>query len=147
MVARDIACLHRGIGGNSCFDTHTREHGYEEVYASYIVNQATLQAPASCRNSRKICSACRAATTTSILIPTAEVPVTNLVQNILAEAPPLKHCAHTPVWLRKPYSYTDAMQTRHDPPHQFDKVEMADCAPGITPCRTGARCCRTPKTS
>ncbi len=50
-----IARLHRALA-QFMLDVQTREHGYTECYTPYIVNGEILEAPASCRSSRKTCS-------------------------------------------------------------------------------------------
>ena len=65
-------------------DLHTREHGYREVYVPYLVN-ARVPAPGHLPSSKQTCS--RSGVSRVVyLIPTAEVPVTNLVRDAIVEA-------------------------------------------------------------
>ena len=105
-------------------DTHTREHGYEEVYVPYLVNKDSLfgtgQLPKFEDDQFKTQSE-----DGLYLIPTAEVPVTNIVRDsILTEQQlPLKMVAHTPCFRREAGSYgrdTRGMIRQH----QFEKVEL-----------------------
>ena len=125
VLRKDIARLHRALA-QFMLDTHTREHGYEEVYVPYIVNQATLQGTGQLpKFEEDLFSVPRGDDDKYYLIPTAEVPVTNLVRGeiLKAEALPLKFCAHTPCFRSEAGSYgrdTRGMIRQH----QFDKVEM-----------------------
>ena len=125
VLRKEIARLHRALA-QFMLDTHTREHGYEEVYVPYIVNQATLQGTGQLpKFEEDLFSVPRGDEDKYYLIPTAEVPVTNLVRGeiVKAEALPLKYCAHTPCFRSEAGSYgrdTRGMIRQH----QFDKVEM-----------------------
>ncbi|MFO1386142.1 MAG: serine--tRNA ligase [Chitinivorax sp.] len=125
VLRKDIARLHRALA-QFMLDTHTSEHGYEEVYVPYIVNQATLQGTGQLpKFEEDLFSVPRGDDDKYYLIPTAEVPVTNLVRGeiLKAEALPLKYCAHTPCFRSEAGSYgrdTRGMIRQH----QFDKVEM-----------------------
>ncbi len=112
-------------------DTHTQTHGYEEVYVPYLVNQDSLrgtgQLPKFEADLYKIAKHEEHDTNDRdlYLIPTAEVPVTNLVRGeILDEsALPLKMTAHTPCFRSEAGSYgrdTKGLIRQH----QFEKVEM-----------------------
>ena len=105
-------------------DCHTQEHCYDEVYVPYLVNQDSLlgtgQLPKFEDDQFKTQSE-----DGLYLIPTAEVPVTNIVRDeILDEATlPLKMAAHTPCFRREAGSYgrdTRGMIRQH----QFEKVEL-----------------------
>ena len=120
-----LARLHRALA-QVMLDTHTQEHGYTEVYAPYLVNAASLfgtgQLPKFEEDLFKIL---RADADPLYLIPTAEVPVTNIVRDeILAgDALPLKLVCHTPCFRSEAGSYgrdTRGMIRQH----QFDKVEL-----------------------
>ncbi|MDD5366084.1 MAG: serine--tRNA ligase [Gallionellaceae bacterium] len=121
LMRGDLARLHRAIV-QFMLDTHTREHGYEEVYVPYIVNADSLrgtgQLPKFEEDLFKLSNG-------MYLIPTAEVPVTNIVRDeiIPAENLPIKLVAHTPCFRSEAGSYgkdTRGMIRQH----QFDKVEM-----------------------
>jgi len=105
-------------------DCHTQEHGYDEVYVPYLVNQDSLlgtgQLPKFEEDQFKTQSE-----DGLYLIPTAEVPVTNIVRDeILEESQlPLKMVAHTPCFRREAGSYgrdTRGMIRQH----QFEKIEL-----------------------
>ncbi|MFA5081527.1 MAG: serine--tRNA ligase [Hydrogenophilaceae bacterium] len=121
LMRGDLARLHRAIV-QFMLDTHTREHGYEEVYVPYLVNadsmRGTGQLPKFEEDLFKLSNG-------MYLIPTAEVPVTNIVRDeiIPAENLPIKLVAHTPCFRSEAGSYgkdTRGMIRQH----QFDKVEM-----------------------
>jgi len=127
-----LARLHRALA-QFMLDTHTQAHGYTEVYAPYLVNAASLfgtgQLPKFEEDLFKIPrdkgGAEGGAAEPLYLIPTAEVPVTNIVRDeILAgEALPLKLVCHTPCFRSEAGSYgrdTRGMIRQH----QFDKVEL-----------------------
>lgn len=120
-----IARLHRAIA-QFMLDVHTQEHGYTEVYAPYLVNAASMfgtgQLPKFEADLFKIL---RPDAEPLYLIPTAEVPVTNIVRDEIlgAEALPLKFVCHTPCFRSEAGSYgkdTRGMIRQH----QFDKVEL-----------------------
>ena len=120
-----LARLHRALA-QFMLDVHTEEHGYTEVYAPYLVNAASLfgtgQLPKFEEDLFKIL---RPDAEPLYLIPTAEVPVTNIVRDeILAlDALPLKLVCHTPCFRSEAGSYgrdTRGMIRQH----QFDKVEL-----------------------
>ena len=111
-------------------DTHG-EHGYEEVYVPYIVNQDSMrgtgQLPKFEEDSYKIAKHEEHDTNDRdlYLIPTAEVPITNLVRDEILEedALPLKMVGHTPCFRSEAGSY--GRDTRGlIRQHQFEKVEM-----------------------
>jgi seryl-tRNA synthetase len=121
LMRGSLARLHRALT-QFMLDTHTQEHGYEEVYVPYLVNadsmRGTGQLPKFEEDLFKL-------TNGMYLIPTAEVPVTNIVRDeiIPAENLPIKLVAHTPCFRSEAGSYgrdTRGMIRQH----QFDKVEM-----------------------
>ncbi len=116
-----LARMHRALA-QLMLDTHTQEHGYEEVYVPYLVNadsmRGTGQLPKFEADLFKL-------TNDMYLIPTAEVPVTNIVRDeiIPGENLPIRLVAHTPCFRSEAGSYgkdTRGMIRQH----QFDKVEM-----------------------
>ncbi len=121
------ARLHRALA-QFMLDFHAREHGYREMYLPYLVlpqaMQGTGQLPkfgedAFCIDDDPV----------RYLIPTAEVPLTNLVADQIIEAGrlPLKLMAHTPCFRREAGSHgkdTRGMIRQH----QFDKVELVQIA-------------------
>jgi seryl-tRNA synthetase len=118
-----IARLHRALA-QFMLDLHTREHGYREVYVPYLVQPPALvgtgQLPKFAQDLFAV-----AGEQAFYLIPTAEVPVTNLVreQIVPAEQLPLKYVAHTPCFRSEAGAAgkdTRGMIRNH----QFDKVEL-----------------------
>jgi seryl-tRNA synthetase len=122
------AKLERALA-NFMLDVHTREHGYTEVLPPFIVNSASLygtgQLPKFAGDLFKLEG------TDYWLIPTAEVPVTNLYRDEVLEAEilPVKHCAWTACFRSEAGSY--GKDTRGIiRQHQFQKVELVKfCAP------------------
>ncbi len=105
-------------------DTHTEEHGYEETYVPFLVQAQALvgtgQLPKFEQDLFKT-----ATETPFYLIPTAEVPVTNLAMDAIFEADelPKRYVAHTPCFRSEAGSYgqdTRGMIRQH----QFEKVEL-----------------------
>ncbi|MDH5611766.1 MAG: serine--tRNA ligase [Gammaproteobacteria bacterium] len=118
-----MAKLHRALT-QFMIDLHTSEHGYEEVYVPYIVNRDSLRGTGQLPKFEEdlFCVDDEAG---YYLIPTAEVPVTNLVRDeiINAEDLPIKLTSHTPCFRSEAGSYgkdTRGMIRQH----QFEKVEM-----------------------
>ena len=131
-----IARMHRALI-QLMMDTHTQQHGYQEVYVPYMANQASLM------GTGQLPKFADDQFTTSLiahgeegdsessqkgglyLIPTAEVPVTNIVRDTIMDAAqlPMKMVAHTPCFRREAGSYgrdTRGMIRQH----QFEKVEL-----------------------
>ncbi|WP_298602551.1 serine--tRNA ligase [Zoogloea sp.] len=120
-----LARLHRALA-QFMLDVHTAEHGYTELYTPYMVNAASMfgtgQLP---KFEEDLFSVPKADGGKFYLIPTAEVPVTNIVRDeiIPLDALPLKFVAHTPCFRSEAGSYgkdTRGMIRQH----QFDKVEL-----------------------
>ncbi len=128
-----IARLHRALA-QFMLDTHTTLHGYTEMYTPYLVNAASMQgtgqlpkfAEDSFRVPRNVDESDEANQGESFyLIPTAEVPLTNLVRDTIVniDTLPIKFVAHTPCFRSEAGSYgrdTRGMIRQH----QFDKVEL-----------------------
>ncbi|ARU23981.1 serine--tRNA ligase [Ralstonia pseudosolanacearum] len=131
-----VARLHRALA-QFMLDTHTQEHGYTEAYVPYIVNAASMRGTGQLpkfeedlfRVPRKMGQATEAEAGEHVenfyLIPTAEVPLTNLVRDeiVAGDALPMKFAAHSPCFRSEAGSYgkdTRGMIRQH----QFDKVEM-----------------------
>ena len=123
-----LARLHRALA-QFMLDVHTGEHGYEEIYTPYIVNQDSLfgtgQLPKMEEDLFKLQD-----DRGLYLIPTAEVPVTNMVRDTILEQDqmPLKFVCHTPCFRSEAGSYgkdTRGMIRQH----QFDKVELVQIVP------------------
>jgi seryl-tRNA synthetase len=111
-------------------DLHTREHGYTEVYAPYMVNGASMFGTGQLPKFKEdLFAVPRGDLGDFYLIPTAEVPVTNLVRDEIVplEKLPLKFVCHTPCFRSEAGSYgkdTRGMIRQH----QFDKVELVQIA-------------------
>ncbi|KLN96139.1 serine--tRNA ligase [Moellerella wisconsensis] len=123
-----IARLHRALT-QFMLDLHTEQHGYQELYVPYLVNRETLygtgQLPKFGEDLFHTKPLEEESESNYALIPTAEVPVTNLVRGeILDEASlPLRMTAHTPCFRSEAGSY--GRDTRGlIRMHQFDKVEL-----------------------
>ena len=130
-----IARLHRALA-QFMLDTHTLEHGYNEVYVPYIVNAASMrgtgQLPKFEEDLFKVPRKAGGehdgegdAVENFYLIPTAEVPMTNFVRDeiVALDTLPQKYVAHTPCFRSEAGSYgrdTRGMIRQH----QFDKVEL-----------------------
>jgi seryl-tRNA synthetase len=123
-VLRDqVAHLHRALT-QFMLDLHTREHGYTEVYVPYLVQRAALIGTGQLPKFEQDLFAVRGEEG-FYLIPTAEVPVTNLMrgQILAAEALPVKLVAHTPCFRSEAGAAgkdTRGMIRNH----QFEKVEL-----------------------
>ncbi|MDT8405298.1 serine--tRNA ligase [Sulfuriflexus sp.] len=118
-----LASLHRALT-QLMLDTHSREHGYAEVYVPYLVNSDSLQGTGQLPKFGEDLFALKGEHD-YYLIPTAEVPVTNIVRDEILEAAqlPMKFVAHTPCFRSEAGSYgkdTRGMIRQH----QFEKVEM-----------------------
>jgi seryl-tRNA synthetase len=119
----DVARLHRALI-QFMLDLHTREHGYTEIYAPYLVSARSLTGTGQLPKFGADLFAVQGEQDL-YLIPTAEVPVTNLVRDeiLAAGALPLKFAAHTPCFRSEAGSYgkdTRGMIRQH----QFEKVEL-----------------------
>ncbi len=133
LMKGQLARLHRAIA-QFMLDVHTRDHGYTEVYAPYLVNadsmRGTGQLPKFEEDLFKIPRLSQDGHDASLyLIPTAEVPVTNIVRDAILALPqlPLKFVCHTPCFRAEAGSYgkdTRGMIRQH----QFDKVELVQIA-------------------
>jgi len=127
-----VARLHRALA-QFMLDLHTGEHGYTEAYVPYLVNRQTLTGTSQLPKFEADLFALKGredlAETESLqdlfLIPTAEVPLTNLVRERILEPGelPLRLVAHTPCFRSEAGSY--GKDTRGlIRQHQFDKVEL-----------------------
>ncbi|MES9940180.1 MAG: serine--tRNA ligase [Candidatus Thiodiazotropha sp. 6PLUC2] len=128
VMAGPLARMHRALI-QLMLDTHTTEHGYTEAYVPYMVNSDSLrgtgQLPKFEEDLFKLCGESE-----YYLIPTAEVPVTNLIRDQIIDADymPRKWVAHTPCFRSEAGSYgkdTRGMIRQH----QFEKVELVQAVP------------------
>ena len=123
VLSGELAKLHRVIG-QFMIDTHANLHGYEELYVPYIVNKTSLigtgQLPKFEEDLFKLTES-----PDLYLVPTAEVPVTNLHrgEKLNLEQLPIKYVCHSPCFRSEAGSYgkdTKGLIRQH----QFDKVEL-----------------------
>jgi len=119
-----IAKLHRALA-QFMLDEHTNENGYQEMYVPYLVNHDSLYGTGQLPKFGEDLFHTDLANRKFSLIPTAEVPLTNLVRDEIVEEQelPIKMCAHTPCFR------SEAGSSGRDirgliRQHQFDKVEM-----------------------
>jgi len=118
-----LARMHRALI-QFMLDLHTTEHGYTETYVPYIVNRDSLQGTGQLPKFAEDLFAL-AGEQGFHLIPTAEVPVTNIVRDTIIDADymPRKFVAHTPCFRSEAGSY--GKDTRGlIRQHQFEKVEL-----------------------
>jgi len=120
-----LARMHRAIA-QFMLDVHTTEHGYTEVYAPYLVNAASMRGTGQLPKFEEDSFAVpRRDAEKLYLIPTAEVPVTNMLRDeiVALDRLPLKFACHSPCFRSEAGSYgkdTRGMIRQH----QFDKVEL-----------------------
>ena len=119
-----LARLHRALA-QFMLDTHTDEHGYTELNVPYIVNQDSLYGTGQLPKFEEDQFRIQGEELAYYLIPTAEVPVTNLVRDEILEPAslPLRFACHTPCFRSEAGSYgrdTRGMIRQH----QFEKVEL-----------------------
>ncbi len=130
-----LAKLHRALI-QFMLDTHTEQHGYTETYAPYLVNAESLYGTGQLPKFKEDLFAIAGAVGEGeqarelFLIPTAEVPVTNLARDTIfaAEDLPSKRVCHTPCFRSEAGSYgrdTRGMIRQH----QFEKVELVQLVP------------------
>ncbi|WP_020200912.1 MULTISPECIES: serine--tRNA ligase [Cupriavidus] len=140
MLRGGIARMHRALV-QLMLDTHTLEHGYTEMYVPYIVNAASMRGTGQLpkfeedlfKVPRKVGGENNEGgerTENFYLIPTAEVPLTNIVRDaiVAGDKLPLRFVAHTPCFRSEAGSYgrdTRGMIRQH----QFDKVELVQVVP------------------
>lgn len=118
-----IANMHRALT-QFMLDLHTSEHGYSETYVPYVVNSDSLRGTGQLPKFEEDLFKLRA-DQEYYLIPTAEVPVTNIMRDTISEegALPRKFVCHTPCFRSEAGSYgrdTRGMIRQH----QFEKVEL-----------------------
>lgn len=128
-----LARLHRALA-QFMLDTHTLEHGYTETYVPYLVSRDSLRGTGQLPKFEQDLFAVTAGRVESSsagnmpeyhLIPTAEVPITNIVRDEIVplQSLPLKYVSHTPCFRSEAGSY--GRDTRGlIRQHQFDKVEL-----------------------
>ncbi len=125
-----LARMHRALA-QFMLDVHTTEHGYTEVYVPYLVNADSMRGTGQLpKFEEDLFGVPHGDNGKMYLIPTAEVPVTNLVRDeiLAAESLPLKFVCHSPCFRSEAGSYgrdTRGMIRQH----QFDKVELVQIVP------------------
>jgi seryl-tRNA synthetase len=125
LMKGSLARLHRALA-QFMLNTHTDVHGYTELYTPYMVNAASMYGTGQLpKFEEELFSVPKADGSKFYLIPTAEVPVTNIVRDEILplDALPLKFVCHTPCFRSEAGSYgkdTRGMIRQH----QFDKVEL-----------------------
>ncbi|HEY7528322.1 MAG TPA: serine--tRNA ligase [Candidatus Deferrimicrobiaceae bacterium] len=129
-------CLSKGAGAlleraliNFMLDVHTREHGYTEMLPPFLANAASFFGTGQLPKFEE--DLFRVAGTDYFLVPTAEVPVTNIVRDEIlpGEKLPLKMTAYTPCFRAEAGSYGKDVRGMIRQ-HQFNKVELVKvCRP------------------
>jgi len=122
VMSGPLARMHRALT-QFMLDLHTAEHGYTEAYVPYMVNPDSLYGTGQLPKFAE--DLFRLEGTDFYLIPTAEVPLTNLVRDVIVEDGdmPQRYVAHTPCFRSEAGAYgkdTRGMIRQH----QFDKVEL-----------------------
>jgi seryl-tRNA synthetase len=119
-----LARLHRALI-QYMLDLHTSQHGYTEVYVPYLVSRQALVGTGQLPKFEADLFRVVGGESEFFLIPTAEVPVTNLARESILEAStlPRKYAAHTPCFRSEAGSYgKDTRGVIRQ--HQFEKVEL-----------------------
>ena len=122
-----VAKLHRALI-QFMLDLHSKEHGYEEIYVPYMVNAESLTGTGQLPKFEEDLFKAQGKNQDGkqlYMIPTAEVPVTNLVRDEIIESDdlPLKFTAHTPCFRSEAGSYGRDVRGLIRL-HQFEKVEL-----------------------
>lgn len=119
-----LACLHRALA-QFMLDLHTGEHGYTECNVPVLVNPESMQGTGQLPKFEEDLFATEVGETKRYLIPTAEVPLTNLVRDTIVEADrlPLRMTAHTLCFRAEAGSYGRDVRGMIRQ-HQFEKVEL-----------------------
>ncbi len=122
VMSGPLARLHRALA-QFMLDVHTEEHGYTEAYVPYMVNPDSLYGTGQLP--KFAADLFHLEDSEYYLIPTAEVPLTNLVRDVIVDDDymPRRYVAHTPCFRSEAGAYgkdTRGMIRQH----QFDKVEL-----------------------
>ncbi|MBZ0071036.1 MAG: serine--tRNA ligase [Gammaproteobacteria bacterium] len=123
LLSGGLARLHRALI-QFMLDTHSTQHGYTETYVPYLVNADSLRGTGQLPKFEADLFALKGEQA-YYLIPTAEVPVTNILRDVIVEADymPRRYVCHTPCFRSEAGSYgkdTRGMIRQH----QFEKVEL-----------------------
>jgi seryl-tRNA synthetase len=125
LLKGDLSRLHRALA-QFMLDVHTREHGYTEMYVPYMVNAETLRGTGQLpKFEADLFAVPRGDQGKHYLIPTAEVPLTNVVRDVILKEDdlPMRLTAHTPCFRSEAGSYGKDVRGLIRQ-HQFDKVEL-----------------------
>jgi seryl-tRNA synthetase len=120
-----LSRLHRSLA-QFMLDTHTTQHGYTEMYVPYLVNAETMRGTGQLpKFEADLFSVPRGDQAKLYLIPTAEVPLTNVVRDVILkeEELPLRLTAHSPCFRSEAGAYGKDVRGLIRQ-HQFDKVEL-----------------------
>ncbi|HET7592831.1 MAG TPA: serine--tRNA ligase [Rhodanobacteraceae bacterium] len=119
-----LARLHRALA-QFMLDLHTGEHGYTECNVPLLVNPDTMQGTGQLPKFEEDLFSTSVGEGKRYLIPTAEVPLTNIVRDSIVEADtlPLRMTAHTPCFRAEAGSYGKDVKGMIRQ-HQFEKVEL-----------------------
>ena len=122
VLSGQVARMHRALI-QFMLDTHVQKHGYREVYVPFLVNERTMQGTGQLPKFKE--DLFEIPEHGFFLIPTAEVPVTNLAQDTIIDSNdlPLRYVCHSPCFRSEAGSYgkdTRGMIRQH----QFEKVEL-----------------------
>ena len=129
LISGPLARMHRALS-QFMLEVHASEHGYTEVYVPYLVNAASMRGTGNLpKFEDDLFGVPRRDADKLYLIPTAEVPVTNIVRDdiVALEKLPLKFVCHSPCFRSEAGAYgkdTRGMIRQH----QFDKVELVQIA-------------------
>jgi seryl-tRNA synthetase len=123
VLAGKLATLQRAII-QLMLDTHTSEHGYNETYVPFLANADSLRGTGQLPKFEADLFTVKN-DPTFYLIPTAEVPVTNIVRDVIVEAKqmPLKYVCHSPCFRSEAGAYGSDVRGMIRQ-HQFEKVEL-----------------------
>ena len=123
VMSGPLARLHRALA-QFMLDLHTREHGYREVMVPFMVNRDTLRGTGQLPKFGEDLFGIQGEQG-YYLIPTAEVPVTNLVRDVIVDAAelPLKYVCHSPCFRSEAGSHGKDVRGMIRQ-HQFEKVEL-----------------------
>jgi seryl-tRNA synthetase len=123
VLAGKLATLQRGII-QLMLDTHINEHGYNETYVPFLANADSLRGTGQLPKFEADLFTVKN-DPTFYLIPTAEVPVTNIVRDVIVEAKqmPLKYVCHSPCFRSEAGAYGSDVRGMIRQ-HQFEKVEL-----------------------
>jgi len=128
VLAGKLATLQRAII-QLMLDTHINEHGYQETYVPFMANADSLRGTGQLPKFEADLFTVKNEPT-FYLIPTAEVPVTNIVRDVIVDAKhmPLKYVCHSPCFRSEAGAYGSDVRGMIRQ-HQFEKVELVQIVP------------------